>query len=128
MSICRFSTDIPENGFRSDLYIYYTGEVCEYIAICIASRRTDRKLLKSIPNINECTPETFEELYQEYRREVTSKEYKDSFYDIEMKYSGKSFLYDDSGECIEFLEELEELGYRFPKYVYNILKEGLNRG
>lgn len=118
MSWCRWST-ICENNKTSDLYIY--DDVYGGVTIHIASSHI----------INECDspklPQIEKDNVLEYHA-LWDKRWEWILFDgiredINLKYAGDTYTFDDRDTLVEFLEELRELGYNFPDYVIEMAKE-----
>lgn len=118
MSYCRWSTVLPDN-YESDLYIYdhYAGYICVNIA---ASRVEGIEKAPRLARLHS-TADTaaFLESYQ--ARSRWRREHEDVLkrVPIDLPYAGESHDFTDPAECVAFLKELRELGYRMPDDVLN---------
>ena len=114
MSYCRFSSD----GFRCDLYLYEdTGGGW---TLHIAGARVP----EDAPTVPELTPgnvwEYSEALNQliEYLRVAERTA-------LDLPYAGESKRFTDPRELYLFLDELRELGYRFPDAVLAAVQDDI---
>lgn len=110
MSYCRWSSD----DFGCDLYVY---EAEDGIAIHVASRR----VLGEVPKIDWSSGESLFTTYKVQMEFMETAERES----IGLPYDGESFYGMSHEEAITWLEELKEVGYKFPQDVIEALKEEL---
>lgn len=111
MSYCRWSTD----DFQCDLYVYescYGG-----YSVNVAGRR--RVYHDPLPPEIDITVDIVG--YCNRMNEVMRIPH--DLVDIDLPYAGESFDIEDAADVVTFLDELKNIGYRFPDYVTEAIKE-----
>ncbi len=116
MSYCRWSSD----NWQCDLYCY---EAYDGIVIHVASNRVDIKL----PELPEWTEESSDEWFKVHQEQMKLLD-DCKRVDIGLEYDGESFVRLDLEEFRDKLIELREIGYIFPDYVLDGVREEIEAG
>lgn len=124
MSYCRWSSD----DFQCDIYCYYS--VGDFYQIFVAGNRIVGDIPKLLPypskdgKIVDNTQDkegwdAWFKRHQEQMNWLKTCERKP----IGLPYDGQSFEEPDAQTCLDRLLELQKVGYRFPDYVLEAIKE-----
>jgi len=107
--------------FQCDLYVY--EHVGGYLAVHIAGSRKvmDLSVLPPKPTPHDIIKDkrAFLDRHEQLMELVDKAESEP----IELKYAGEDRQFVDVDQAVEFLEELRELGYKFPDHVIPSIRE-----
>lgn len=109
MSYCRFSTD----NFGCDLYVYASAEGW-------TTHLAGNRIVGTVPELPGLDdPAAYMEAMKVQSAFIQAAERVP----IGLMYAGQTFYDDELGALLQRLLDLREIGYRFPEYVIEAVKE-----